>query len=298
VVAAGWAEDVRGGGGDLLPLTLKVAEDEEGGQEDLSPGRLHGGRRSGASSPARRRRRCGAARRSGDATLERHCNFNRRRAWRVGGDEMSRAIARGSGWSYKKKDAGGPPGTTKGRGSWRERAEGIDAETVGLRGPNPQPRIAFTRALRQGAQGRWPWQAPRNWGKNVTLISSITLSGMGPSMSIEGSSDTESSASAEEHSDPAEARADRGDGPLGALGADGSEGAHRRAGCQLWLLPSYSPDFNPIEEAFSKVKRASWGGQGARTHSGTLQKPRRALRQSAGKMPGATSCSPTASQDH
>ena len=25
-------------------------------------------------------------------------------------------------------------------------------------------------------------------------------------------------------------------------------------GCQLWLLPSYSPDINPIEEAFSKVK--------------------------------------------
>ncbi len=35
-------------------------------------------------------------------------------------------------------------------------------------------------------------KTPRNWGKNVTLISSITLSGMGPSMSIEGSSDTES----------------------------------------------------------------------------------------------------------
>ena len=25
-------------------------------------------------------------------------------------------------------------------------------------------------------------------------------------------------------------------------------------GCRLWLLPPYSPDFNPIEEAFSKVK--------------------------------------------
>ena len=25
-------------------------------------------------------------------------------------------------------------------------------------------------------------------------------------------------------------------------------------GCRLWLLPSYSPYFNPIEEAFSKVK--------------------------------------------
>ena len=25
-------------------------------------------------------------------------------------------------------------------------------------------------------------------------------------------------------------------------------------GCELWYLPAYSPDFNPIEEAFSKIK--------------------------------------------
>jgi transposase len=25
-------------------------------------------------------------------------------------------------------------------------------------------------------------------------------------------------------------------------------------GCKLWFLPAYSPDMNPIEEAFSKVK--------------------------------------------
>jgi transposase len=24
--------------------------------------------------------------------------------------------------------------------------------------------------------------------------------------------------------------------------------------CQLWFLPAYSPDLNPIEEAFSKIK--------------------------------------------
>ena len=24
--------------------------------------------------------------------------------------------------------------------------------------------------------------------------------------------------------------------------------------CELWFLPTYSPDFNPIEEAFSKTK--------------------------------------------
>ena len=35
------------------------------------------------------------------------------------------------------------------------------------------------------------------------------------------------------------------------------QGPHRtieQKGCQLWLLPSYSPDLNPIEEALSKVK--------------------------------------------
>jgi transposase len=27
-----------------------------------------------------------------------------------------------------------------------------------------------------------------------------------------------------------------------------------RRGCELWFLPAYSPDLNPIEEAFSKAK--------------------------------------------
>jgi len=40
-------------------------------------------------------------------------------------------------------------------------------------------------------------------------------------------------------------------------------GAHKRpkirelieaVGCELWYLPAYSPDLNPIEEAFSKLK--------------------------------------------
>ena len=31
-------------------------------------------------------------------------------------------------------------------------------------------------------------------------------------------------------------------------------GRRREGGAELWLLPSYSPDLNPIEEAFSKAK--------------------------------------------
>lgn len=34
----------------------------------------------------------------------------------------------------------------------------------------------------------------------------------------------------------------------------GVENAIRRAGAELWYLPPYSPDFNPIEQAWSKMK--------------------------------------------
>lgn len=34
----------------------------------------------------------------------------------------------------------------------------------------------------------------------------------------------------------------------------GVEAAIRAVGAQLWFLPPYSPDFNPIENAFSKLK--------------------------------------------
>ena len=40
-------------------------------------------------------------------------------------------------------------------------------------------------------------------------------------------------------------------------------------GCELLSLPPYSPDLNPIEEAFSKVKNALRKA-GARTHGALL----------------------------
>jgi transposase len=100
-------------------------------------------------------------------------------------------------------------------------------------------------------------KAPRNWAKNVTLISSITLEeGMGASMSIEGSSDTESfGLYMREVLAPTL--------KPGQIVLMDNLSVHTSAwvreliegrGCQLWLLPSYSPDMNPIEEAFSKVK--------------------------------------------
>jgi transposase len=114
------------------------------------------------------------------------------------------------------------------------------------------PRYARAPKGEKRARGK----APRNWGKNVTLISSIGLEGMGPSMSIEGSSDTESFGLYMR--DILAPRLKPGRIVLmDNLSVHKSKWVRdlvEGRGCQLWLLPSYSPDLNPIEEAFSKVK--------------------------------------------
>jgi transposase len=143
------------------------------------------------------------------------------------------------------------------RRAWRESLSGVDpnrlvfveesSTNVGL-----APR--YGRAPKgERARGK----APRNWGKNVTLISSITRQeGIGPSLSIEGSSDTESfSLYIREFLCPA---LERGqivimDNLSVHKGAWVRESIEER-GCTLVLLPAYSPDFNPIEGAFSKIK--------------------------------------------
>jgi transposase len=99
-------------------------------------------------------------------------------------------------------------------------------------------------------------KAPRNWGPNVTLISSITLEGMGASMSIEGSADAESfSLYLEDVLCPAL--------KPGQIVVLDNLSVHKnkrvrelieQRDCELWFLPAYSPDLNPIEEAFSKAK--------------------------------------------
>src|SRR5688500_16615954 len=99
-------------------------------------------------------------------------------------------------------------------------------------------------------------KAPRNWDKNVTLICSIGVEGMGPSMSIEGLSDTDSFGLYMREVLAPTLKS-------GQIVLMDNLSVHtskwvrdliEQRGCQLWLLPPYSPDFNPIEEAFSKVK--------------------------------------------
>jgi transposase len=117
--------------------------------------------------------------------------------------------------------------------------------------------VALTPRYGRAPKGeRARGKAPRNWGKNVTLISSISVEGMGASMSIEGPSDTDSFGRYMREVLAPSLKS-------GQIVLMDNLSVHRSAwvrglvegkGCQLWLLPSYSPDMNPIEEAFSKVK--------------------------------------------
>ncbi len=88
------------------------------------------------------------------------------------------------------------------------------------------------------------------------MISSLTWEGMGASMSIEGSSDTVSfGIYMREILAP---RLEAGQIVVMDNLSVHTSGWVRQLieekGCELWLLPPYSPDFNPIEQAFSKVK--------------------------------------------
>ncbi len=97
---------------------------------------------------------------------------------------------------------------------------------------------------------------PRNRGKNTTVLASMSLEGMGPSLAVEGATSTR----------VFETYVERVLAPTlrkGQVVVMDNLSAHKGErvreliedrGCELLYLPSYSPDFNPIEEAFSKIK--------------------------------------------
>jgi transposase len=100
-------------------------------------------------------------------------------------------------------------------------------------------------------------KVPRNRGKNITLIAAITLEGaMSQSMSVEGATDALAFETYVEHF----LAPSLGEGQvvldgLGAHRTDRVKELIEGRGADLVFLPSYSPEMNPIEEAFSKKKQ-------------------------------------------
>jgi transposase len=104
---------------------------------------------------------------------------------------------------------------------------------------------------------RTHWSVPRNRGANTTVLSSMSAEGMGPSLTVEG---TTTSVVFEAYVEQLLAPALRKGQVVVMDNLSAHKGQRVREliegrGCQLLYLPSYSPDLNPIEEAFSKIKR-------------------------------------------
>jgi transposase len=97
---------------------------------------------------------------------------------------------------------------------------------------------------------------PRNRGPNTTLLSCMSVEGMGASLAVEGATNR----------DVFEAYVERVLAPKlrpGQVVVMDNLTAHKGERvreliegreCELLYLPPYSPDFNPIEEAFAKIK--------------------------------------------
>lgn len=144
------------------------------------------------------------------------------------------------------------------RAAWRAQASQHAAEElvfVDECGSN----LALTPRYARAPKGeRARGSAPRNRGKNTTLIASLSLDGMGAAMILEGSANATAFALYVEQVLAPTLRA-------GQIVVMDNLQAHKgervrlaieAKGCRVLFLPGYSPDFSPIEEAFSKLKTA------------------------------------------
>ena len=173
------------------------------------------------------------------------------------------------GVDAKKRTLGASERDERARTEWRERVRAPDPKRlifVDECGSNISLSPLYARAPRgKRAVG----SAPRNWGRNITLIASMSATGMGEALTLEGATDTVAFELYVERF-PAPSLEAGQTVVLDNLSAHKSERVRQlieQRGRHLLYLPSYSPDFNPIEQAFSKLKGRLRQAQ-ARTREG------------------------------
>jgi transposase len=143
------------------------------------------------------------------------------------------------------------------RAVWRDEVAALDpADLVFV--DETSTHTALTRRLARAPRGqRAIGHVPRNHGPNMTLVATLTPQGIGPALTITGSVTGKAFT----------AYAQRVLAPSlrpGQVVVLDNLSAHKQAtarlaveavGARLLFLPAYSPDFNPIELAFAKIKQ-------------------------------------------
>ena len=119
--------------------------------------------------------------------------------------------------------------------------------------------LALTRRYGRAAPGqRVSEGVPQNYGENVTMLAAIGLGGLQAPMTINGAVDGEVFLIyVREVLTPTLAAGDIVVmDNLGAHRVAGVREAVEAVGARVEYLPPYSPDFNPIEKCWSKIKTA------------------------------------------
>jgi transposase len=143
------------------------------------------------------------------------------------------------------------------RAAFRELIAALDARrlvVVDEMGSN----LALSPLYARAPRGQRAYSSvPRNHGKNTTLLAALTLEGIGPALTLQGAVDTPTFVTyVRELLGPA-----LRPGQIVLLdNLSCHADPHVRAlieacGCQVLYLPSYSPDFSPLEKAFAKIKQ-------------------------------------------
>ncbi len=174
----------------------------------------------------------------------------------------------GFGLDAKKKTIRASEQKEAERAAWRKRTALLPSQEL-IFVDETGSHIAMTPLYAYAPRGeRAVGKVPRNYGAIMTVIASMSLCGMGPALMLDGAAD---SAAFEIYVEQILAPNLR-PGQIVILdnlsihqGSRVKQAIEAR-GCHLLFLPAYSPDFSPIEEAFSKLKTILRRA-GARTRS-------------------------------
>jgi len=225
--------------------------------------KAHGGGREAQLSGERLQRLDRIVEQHSDATLAELCKFvYKQEGIQVSESTMSRALWR-LGLTRKKKSLHATerdqrPEVRKARQEYQTQMPEMEADKlifVDESGVNRGMSRTYGWApMGQRAEG----SKPRNPGKNVSLVGALSTEGVVTSLLLEGSIDGAAfKAFTEELLVPILQPGDivLADN-LNTHKVTGIEEAINSKGAKLQFLPSYSPEFSPIEPCWSKVKEA------------------------------------------
>ncbi|GCE09502.1 hypothetical protein KDAU_68310 [Dictyobacter aurantiacus] len=191
-----------------------------------------------------------------DATREQHCQmWEARTGTKVSPASLSRTRM-ALGWTRKKKSLRASEQDDAARAAWREQAKKLPTQDLVIV-DETGTQINMTPLYAYAPRGeRAVGRVPRNYGANLTLIASLSLEGMGEAMLLDGAADGVAFEIYVEQILASSLRPGQIvilDNLSIHLGPRVKQAIEERS-CQLLFLPAYSPDFSPIEGAFSKLK--------------------------------------------